>query len=70
MSLQGADELGGYALAVGSTIAFSLALMGRNHIRVDVFHERCRAPAGASELVLDRRRWPRSASSSPGSRSR
>jgi len=38
-SLQGADELGGYALAVGSTIAFSLALMGRNHIRVDVFHE-------------------------------
>ena len=39
-SLQGADELGGYALAVGSTLAFSLALIGRNHIRVDVFHER------------------------------
>lgn len=39
-SIQGADELGGYALAVGSTIAFSLALVGRNHIRVDVFHER------------------------------
>jgi TRAP-type C4-dicarboxylate transport system permease small subunit len=39
ISLQGADELGGYSLAVGSTIAFSLALMGRNHIRVDVFHE-------------------------------
>lgn len=38
VSLQGADELGGYALAVGSTISFSLALMGRNHIRVDVFH--------------------------------
>ena|SRR5437773_40380 len=38
-SLQGADELGGYALAVGSTLAFTLALMGRNHIRVDVFHE-------------------------------
>lgn len=38
VSLQGADELGGYALAVGSTIAFSLALFGRNHIRVDVFH--------------------------------
>ena len=38
ISLQGADELGGYALAVG-TLAFSLALMGRNHIRVDVFHE-------------------------------
>jgi len=40
VSLQGADELGGYALAVGSTIAFSLALMGRSHIRVDVFHDR------------------------------
>ena len=39
-SLQGADELGGYALAVGATIAFSLALMGRSHIRVDVFHGR------------------------------
>ena len=38
-SLQGADELGGYSLAVGSVIAFSLALTGRNHIRVDVFHE-------------------------------
>jgi TRAP-type C4-dicarboxylate transport system permease small subunit len=39
-SIQGADELGGYALAAGSVIAFSLALIGRNHIRVDVFHER------------------------------
>jgi TRAP-type C4-dicarboxylate transport system permease small subunit len=38
-SLQGADELGGYALAIGSTLAFTLALVGRNHIRVDVFHE-------------------------------
>ena len=38
-SIQGADELGGYALAVGSTIAFSLAIIGRNHIRVDVFHD-------------------------------
>ena len=39
-SIQGADELGGYALAVGSVIAFSLALIGRNHIRVDVLHDR------------------------------
>jgi len=39
-SLQGADELGGYSLAVGSVISFTLALLGRNHIRVDVFHER------------------------------
>lgn len=47
VSLQGADELGGYSLAVGSTIAFSLALMGRNHIRVDVFHERMPKPVQA-----------------------
>jgi TRAP-type C4-dicarboxylate transport system permease small subunit len=40
VSLQGADELGGYALAVGATLGFSLALLGRAHIRVDVFHER------------------------------
>lgn len=39
-SIQGADELGGYTLALGSTLAFSLAVMGRAHIRVDVFHER------------------------------
>lgn len=44
VSLQGADELGGYALAVGATIAFSLALTGRNHIRVDVFHDRLPRP--------------------------
>lgn len=38
-SLQGVDELAGYSLAIGSTLAFSLALAGRNHIRVDVFHD-------------------------------
>jgi TRAP-type C4-dicarboxylate transport system permease small subunit len=40
VSLQGADELGGYSLAVGATIAFSMALIGRTHIRVDVFYGR------------------------------
>lgn len=39
VSIQGADELAGYALAVGATIGFALAVVGRNHIRVDVFHE-------------------------------
>lgn len=38
-SLQGADELGGYALAIGTSIGFALAVVGRNHIRVDVLHE-------------------------------
>ncbi len=40
-SLQGVDELGGYSLAIGSTIAFALAVVGRNHLRVDVFHDHC-----------------------------
>jgi TRAP-type C4-dicarboxylate transport system permease small subunit len=44
VSLQGADELGGYALAFGATLGFSLALLGRAHIRVDVFHERLPRP--------------------------
>lgn len=39
-SIQGAAELGGYALAVGSAIGFGLAVASRSHIRVDVFHER------------------------------
>jgi TRAP-type C4-dicarboxylate transport system permease small subunit len=38
MSIQGADELGGYALAVGSALAFAIALIGRSHIRIDVLH--------------------------------
>lgn len=50
VSLQGADELGGYALAVGATLAFSLALLGRAHIRVDVFHDRL---PGALRLALN-----------------
>ncbi len=39
-SIQGAAELGGYALAVGSAIGFGLAVFSRSHIRVDVFHDR------------------------------
>ena len=35
-SLQGTDELGGYVLAIGSTLAFSVALIGQGHIRVDI----------------------------------
>ena len=40
VSLQGADELGGYALAVGATFGFSIALLGRTHVRVDVLHDK------------------------------
>lgn len=37
-SLQGIDELGGYVLAVGSSLAFTAALVARGHIRIDIFH--------------------------------
>ena len=39
-SFQGADELGGYVLAVGSSLAFCVALVDRAHIRIDVLHVR------------------------------
>jgi TRAP-type C4-dicarboxylate transport system permease small subunit len=39
-SFQGADELGGYVLAVGSSLAFFVALVDRAHIRIDVLHVR------------------------------
>ena len=38
ISLQGVDELGGYALAVGSALAFTTALVDRAHIRIELFH--------------------------------
>jgi TRAP-type C4-dicarboxylate transport system permease small subunit len=38
MSLQGVDELGGYVLAVTSSLAFTLALLDRAHIRIDLVH--------------------------------
>lgn len=39
-SFEGADELGGYVLAVGSSLAFVVALVDRSHIRIDVLHGR------------------------------
>ena len=39
-SLQGADELGGYVLAITSSLAFCVALIGNSHIRIDLVHYR------------------------------
>ena len=39
-SFEGADEMGGYVLAVGSSLAFVVALVDRAHIRIDVLHAR------------------------------
>ena len=38
-SFQGADELGGYVLALGGTLSFTVALLERGHIRIDLIHE-------------------------------
>lgn len=46
-SLQGVDELGGYVLAFGSSLAFSAALVARGHIRIDIFHLLLPRPAQA-----------------------
>lgn len=42
-SMQGADELGGYILAVSACLSFCVALIGRNHMRIDVIHYRLSA---------------------------
>ena len=43
-SLQGVDEFGGYALAIGAALAIALALRSRAHIRIDVVHDRLPRP--------------------------
>lgn len=49
-SFEGADELGGYVLAVGSSLAFVVALVDRAHIRIDVLHARFPRPM---QVTLD-----------------
>lgn len=39
-SLQGADELGGYVLAISGALAFTVALHERAHIRIDLLYSR------------------------------
>lgn len=46
-SFQGADELGGYVLAVGGALSFTVALLERGHIRIDLLHDRLGTPARA-----------------------
>jgi TRAP-type C4-dicarboxylate transport system permease small subunit len=38
-SLQGVDELGGYILALAGALSFSVALVARAHIRIDIVHD-------------------------------
>lgn len=39
-SFEGADELGGYVLAIGSSLAFTVALVDRAHVRIDFLHRK------------------------------
>lgn len=39
ISLQGVDELGGYCLAIGGSLSFTVALLARAHIRIDILHD-------------------------------
>ncbi len=40
VTLGGADELSGYALAISSAWGFSSALLSRSHIRIDTVYVR------------------------------
>jgi len=48
-SLQGAEELGGYILAVLACLGFTVALVGRNHVRIDILHYRL--PGGCQAIL-------------------
>lgn len=39
-SLQGVDELGGYILAITTGLSFTIALIHRSHIRIDLAYDR------------------------------
>jgi TRAP-type C4-dicarboxylate transport system permease small subunit len=51
MTVGGADDLSGYALAIASAWGFSAALLTRSHIRIDTVYVRVRSRA--ARAVLD-----------------
>jgi TRAP-type C4-dicarboxylate transport system permease small subunit len=52
ITLGGADELSGYALALASAWGFSAALLTRSHIRIDTVYVRVRARVRATLDLL------------------
>ena len=44
LTVGGADDLSGYALAIASAWEFSAALLSRSHIRIDTVYVRVRSP--------------------------
>ncbi len=52
VTLGGADELSGYALAISSAWGFSTALLSRSHIRIDTVYVRIKSIAARALLDL------------------
>jgi TRAP-type C4-dicarboxylate transport system permease small subunit len=51
-TLGGADELSGYALAIGSTWSFAFVLLARGHVRIDALYQHLpRKLAAACDLI-------------------
>ncbi len=52
LTIGGADDLSGYALAISSAWGFSLALLTRSHIRIDTVYVRVRSRVARAVLDL------------------
>src|ERR1044071_5538491 len=52
LTLGGADELSGYALAIASAWGFSSALLSRSHIRIDTVYVRLKSIRARALLDL------------------
>jgi TRAP-type C4-dicarboxylate transport system permease small subunit len=52
LTIGGADDLSGYALAISSAWGFSAALLSRSHIRIDTVYVRVRSRAARAALDL------------------
>jgi TRAP-type C4-dicarboxylate transport system permease small subunit len=52
LTIGGADDLSGYALAISSAWGFSLALLTRSHIRIDTVYVRVKSRAVRAALDL------------------
>jgi TRAP-type C4-dicarboxylate transport system permease small subunit len=52
ITLGGADELSGYALAISSAWGFSAALLSRSHIRIDTVYVRLKSVTARAALDL------------------
>ena len=52
LTIGGADDLSGYALAIASAWGFSAALLSRSHIRIDTVYVRVRSRGARAALDL------------------